>query len=210
MRLPSVALVSMLLACLLPAQAEESRSHALASDIAALVGKARILVPATGPVHMPAEGRAYAPEATDEIDRIAPAPNARDIATPRDLLPVGNGFFLGGGAYYGDKDVGFSAPPQRTVEVGGMAFTPEEYGRPESQLQYKDVVPFVGGGFNTRFSANGQWDVKVLAGAAFFGPVDPGARPVAGLPLSADPQADRDFRKREVSPMVQVGLSYRF
>lgn len=132
-----------------------------------------------------------------------------DEGLVQDRLAFSNGFFLGGGTYYGKKDVGLVPGPRKDIEIGELAFSPPDYGWPEFQSQNQGVVPFVGGGFNTHFSARGQWDIKLLAGAAFFGPVKPGGR-TNDIPFSSVPQADRAARRGDLSAMIQVGLSYRF
>lgn len=209
MKSPTVALVCFLLACQLPAQAEEHRNSSLSAEIAALITGVRKAVETNQPASLGnAVPVSLVPDRVDKIET-QPAPAAAGNTFRRDLRPFGNSFILGGGAYSGSRQAGFGANPARSTSKGAPVLTLPEFGRPETQTEYQDAVPFVGGGFNTSFRANGQWDVKVLAGAAFFGPADDnpastGAfRPNEG---SLDPQV----RNKDVAPLVQVGLSYRF
>lgn len=137
-----------------------------------------------------------------------------------DLHPFGGSFFITGGAYAGGKSIDLAASSTVPVEIGGVIFTPAEYGRLEGDVSFDDVAPFVGLGFDTTFEGNGNWGVSILAGAAVFGSGDVTLEAVGGT-LSNDPalqaQLDQEIQDieeeiedYELWPVVQVGLSYRF
>ncbi|MEL7033748.1 MAG: hypothetical protein AAGL97_06555 [Pseudomonadota bacterium] len=137
-----------------------------------------------------------------------------------DVHPFGNSFFVTGGAYAGGKEIDLVASSTVAVEIGGVVFTPAEYGRLEGDVSFDDVAPFVGLGFDTTFEGNGNWGFNVLAGAALFGSGDVTLDAVGGT-LSNDPvlqaqlaqeiqDIENEIEDYELWPVVQVGLSYRF
>ncbi len=137
-----------------------------------------------------------------------------------DVHPFGNSFFVTGGAYAGGKEIDLVASSTVAVEIGGVVFTPAEYGQLEGDVSFDDVAPFLGLGFDTTFEGSGNWGFNVLAGAALFGSGDVTLDAVGGT-LSNDPilqaqlaqeiqDIENEIEDYELWPVVQVGLSYRF
>lgn len=137
-----------------------------------------------------------------------------------DVHPFGGSFFVTGGAYAGDKSIDLLATSDVSVEIGGLTFTPAEYGRLEVDVAFDDVAPFVGAGFDTTFQGDGNWGFHILAGAALFGSGDVTLEAVGGT-LSNDPILQAELAREiqdiedeiedyELWPVVQIGLSYRF
>mgnify|MGYP001799415600 CR=1 FL=1 len=137
-----------------------------------------------------------------------------------DVHPFGGSFFVTGGAYAGDKSIDLLATSDVSVEIGGLTFTPAEYGRLEGNVGFDDVAPFLGAGFDTTFQGNGDWGFHILAGAALFGSGDVTLEAVGGT-LSSDPILQAELAREiqdiedeiedyELWPVVQIGLSYRF
>ena len=137
-----------------------------------------------------------------------------------DVHPFGNSFYVTGGAYAGGKDIDLIASSTVAVEIGGVVFTPAEYGQLEGDVSFDDVAPFLGLGFDTTFEGRGNWGFNVLAGAALFGSGDVTLDAVGGT-LSNDPilqaqlaqeiqDIENEIEDYELWPVVQVGLSYRF
>jgi hypothetical protein len=137
-----------------------------------------------------------------------------------DVHPFGNSFFLTGGAYAGGKEIDLIATSDVSVDIGGVTFTPAEYGRLEGDVAFDDVAPFVGVGFDTTFTGSGNWGFNILAGAAVFGSGDVTLEAVGGT-LSNDPilqaqlaqevqDIEDEIEDYELWPVLQLGLSYRF
>lgn len=137
-----------------------------------------------------------------------------------DVHPFGNSFFVTGGAYAGGKDIDLTASSTVAVEIGGVVFTPAEYGRLEGDVSFDDVAPFLGLGFDTTFEGSGHWGFQILAGAAVFGSGDVTLEAVGGT-LSNTPalqaelareiqEIENEIEDYELWPVLQVGLSYRF
>jgi len=202
--MPAVALASLLLACLLPAQGEESRNIALEHLSGGHGSGAEAGYYPEDPIQLPASRR--------ESDEPA-AVLARSVTTGvfDKSHPFWDSFFVKGGAYSGGKEMGLAADLRRDVEIGDMVFTSAEYGELEGHTELQEKVPFVGGGFDATFQAKGQWDVTFLAGAAFYGTGQTNPAATAGQSLvSRDISRDSKPERYEVLPIVQVGLSYRF
>lgn len=137
-----------------------------------------------------------------------------------DVHPFRNSFFITGGAYAGGKSIDLTASSTVPVEIGGVIFTPAEYGRLEGDVSFDDVAPFVGVGFDTTFEGSGHWGFSIVAGAAMFGSGDVTLEAVGGS-LSNDPilqaqlqneiaDIEQEIEDYELWPVVQLGLSYRF
>jgi len=137
-----------------------------------------------------------------------------------DLHPFKNGFFVSGGAYFGDRGVDINATPDDNVNIGGRAFTPAQVGALTGRIDLESTAPFVGLGYDNTFTRNGRLGFRLLAGAAFGDAPQVALDSTGGL-FSDDPrfrvrldteeqdiQADADHYK--VLPVVQVGLNYRF
>lgn len=137
-----------------------------------------------------------------------------------DVHPFGGSFFVSGGAYVGDKTFDFSATSTTAVDIGGVVFTPAEYGRLEGNTSWDDVAPFLGVGFDNTFTGSGNWGFSIVGGAALFGSGDVSLQSVGGT-LSNDPlltaeldaeiaEIEQEIEDYELYPIVQLGLSYRF
>lgn len=137
-----------------------------------------------------------------------------------DVHPFRNSFFVTGGAYAGGKSIDLTASSTVPVEIGGVIFTPAEYGRLEGDVSFDDVAPFIGLGFDTTFQGSGNWGFSIVAGAAVFGSGDVTLDAVGGT-LSNDPilqaelqneiaDIEEEIEDYELWPVVQLGLSYRF
>ncbi|MEL7545547.1 MAG: hypothetical protein AAGJ84_02775 [Pseudomonadota bacterium] len=137
-----------------------------------------------------------------------------------DVHPFGGSFFVSGGAMSGDKSIGLTASSTVPIEIGGVIFTPEEYGRLEGDVAFEDIAPFAGLGFDTTFQGRGHWGFSVMAGAALFGSGDVTLDAVGGT-LSDDPllqaaleneilEIEEEIEDYELYPVLQLGLSYRF
>ncbi|MEL7040258.1 MAG: hypothetical protein AAGL90_01965 [Pseudomonadota bacterium] len=137
-----------------------------------------------------------------------------------DVHPFGGSFFVTGGAYAGGKSIDLTATSDVAIEIGDMIYTPDEYGRLEGDVEFDDIVPFLGLGWDTTFETDGNWGFNVLAGAAVFGSGDVTLDAVGGT-LSDNPLLQAELAQEvqdiedeiedyELWPVVQVGLSYRF
>lgn len=140
-----------------------------------------------------------------------------------DLHPFNNALFVSGGAYAGERTVGFDATSSTSAEIGNVVFTAAQIGTLEGQADFGDFAPFVGIGFNNTFRTSGPIGFKAVIGAAFGEEPTVTLRRSGGIPLptAIQTQFDAELRNEEreleedasdlkTFPVVQVGLSYRF
>lgn len=137
-----------------------------------------------------------------------------------DIHPFRNGFFVSGGAYFGERGVDLTSEPDEDVELGGFTFTPEQVGRLNGRIDLESTAPFIGLGYDNTFTRGGAWGFRILAGAAFGDApqvrLNASGGTLSDQPLFQDILADeeRDIQEEadnyEVLPVVQIGLNYRF
>lgn len=137
-----------------------------------------------------------------------------------DLHPLANGFFISGGAYIGQRNIGLNATPSAPVSIGGQTFTPSQIGTLTGEIKLQDVAPFAGFGFDNTFTRTSRWGFRALAGVAWSD------KPEVGLSASGGTLSnDAAFRARLADearaiqsdvedygfyPIVQLGLNYKF
>lgn len=137
-----------------------------------------------------------------------------------DLHPLANGFFISGGAYVGQRNIGLNATPSAPVSLGGQTFTPAQVGTLTGEIKLQDVAPFAGLGFDNTFTRTSRWGFRALAGVAWSDKPEVGLSASGGT-LSNDPTfrarlADEaraiqsDVEDYGFYPIVQLGLNYKF
>lgn len=137
-----------------------------------------------------------------------------------DLHPLANGFFVSGGAYVGQRDIGLNATPSAPVNIGGQTFTPAQVGTLTGQIKLKDVAPFAGLGFDNTFTRSSRWGFRALAGVAWSDEPEVGLESTGGS-LSNDPTFRARLAEERASiqsdvedygfyPVLQLGLNYKF
>lgn len=137
-----------------------------------------------------------------------------------DLHPFANGFFVSGGAYVGQRDIGLNATPLAPVNIGGQTFTPAQVGTLTGQIKLKDAAPFAGLGFDNTFTRSSRWGFRALAGVAWSDEPEVGLESTGGS-LSNDPTFRARLAEERASiqsdvedygfyPVLQLGLNYKF
>lgn len=140
-----------------------------------------------------------------------------------DLHPWSSPLFVSGGAYFGGRDVDFSATSGRAAEIGNVVFTPEQIGTLEGEADFGDAAPFVGLGWNNTFHTDNRFGFRATLGAAFGSDPEVTLRRTGGvvLPAAVAAQLNSELRNEEreleddaadlkIFPVVQLGLTYRF
>ncbi len=64
-----------------------------------------------------------------------------------DIYPFRRVFRLTGGVRYNANQIDLSATPTTNVDIGGMTFTPAEVGTLDAEVDFRDVAPYAGIGF---------------------------------------------------------------
>ncbi len=137
-----------------------------------------------------------------------------------DAHPFDNSFFVTGGAYIGKKAVDLEITSGENLVIGGVTYTPADYGTVVGEAEFEDIAPFLGLGFDTTFTGNSSWGFQLIAGAAYFGSADIELMSVGGT-LSDNPiivdeverqrvELENEVEDYKIYPILQAGLSYRF
>lgn len=160
-------------------------------------------------------------EADDTYDDIAYEGDL-DLSTVGAFLdwhPFGNGFFLSGGAFIGEKGLSLVATPTSNVEIGSQTFTPAQVGTLHMAADLEETAPFVGLGWDSTFGTSGI-GFRLLAGAMFTGSPQVDLTSTGGslsndanfqTQLAAEEQALQDeIDDYEIYPVAQAGLTFRF
>jgi hypothetical protein len=140
-----------------------------------------------------------------------------------DLHPFASPFLISGGAYFGGRTIEVVGTPNQNVVVGGVTYTPAQYGRLVGESDFGDVAPFVGLGWNNAFHTASGWGFKVMAGATFGSDPTVELRREGGTALPPGGQAqfaaeveaeerelEQELEEFKILPVLQLGLSYRF
>jgi hypothetical protein len=137
-----------------------------------------------------------------------------------DLHPLANGFFISGGAYMGERNIGLNATPTGPVSIGGQTFTPSQVGTLTGEIKLQELAPFAGLGYDNTFTRNSRWGLRAVVGVAWSDTPEVGLDSTGGS-LSNDPTfrarlADEartiqsDVEGYGFYPVVQLGLNYKF
>ncbi len=137
-----------------------------------------------------------------------------------DLYPFRSGFRVTAGLYYNANkaDLLVTPAPGTTITVGGETFTGEDIGRVDGRIDFRDIAPYAGIGYDGRLFNSVYIN---LDGGVMF----QGSPRVAVSSRDVDPRIREQFdealeRERrgivddvdsfKFYPVVSIGLSYLF
>lgn len=139
-----------------------------------------------------------------------------------DVHPFRNGFHLSGGVYGGDKtaDLLGTPGPATTVDIGNMIYTGAQIGTLRGQVEYNDISPFLGVGFDGFVKSNRHWSLSARAGVMFVGSPDVTLNAEGGL-ISMNPMVRDELDREEDNlqaelddykyyPVITLGITRRF
>ena len=140
-----------------------------------------------------------------------------------DIHPLKNGFFLGGGGYFGERHFNLDATPSQSFTYNGVTLTPDQIGRLHGEAKLQASAPFVGIGWDTLHTSHGGFGWKVLAGAVFspdanvkLNVTGPAGNTVDALPavqaylLSQEAGVRHDINIMRAYPLIEIGAGWRF
>jgi hypothetical protein len=140
-----------------------------------------------------------------------------------DIHPLKNGFYLGGGGYFGTRKFGLDADPSRSFTYNGVTLTPDQIGHLHGEAKLEASAPYVGIGWDTLHTSHGGFGWKVLAGAVFSpdakvtlnltGPAGNTANVLPAVQAYLDAQAGGVRHKlgfMNAYPLIQIGAGWRF
>lgn len=137
-----------------------------------------------------------------------------------DLHPFANGFRLSAGLRYNLNEADIQAMPRESVTIGNTTYTPAEIGRLDGGVEFNDLAPYLGIGFDNALFGSSAVSFKADLGLLYQGDPDVQLSASSGT-LAADPgfQDDLERERQDIEddleilgfyPVLALGLSIRF
>ncbi len=136
-----------------------------------------------------------------------------------DWHPFRGSFRLSGGIVFNGNRLDASATSSDTYDIGDRTYTASEVGSLDGEIDFDDVAPYVGLGWDTSFGRKEGLGFLFEIGAIYQG--SPRVDLSASGPIASDPDFINNLSKEEDNlqsaldnftyyPVLAVGLSYRF
>lgn len=135
-------------------------------------------------------------------------------------LPItGSGFRITGGAFAGALQLdGSASSVGTTIDINGTEYDLNAGDRLDAGIEYNDVTPYLGLGWDFCFGSDKSWVLGIDLGVLYMGEPDVslvGAGALADPAATADIDAELDSIREDVEdytflPVVKIGLTYRF
>lgn len=84
----------------------------------------------------------------------------------------GGPLFISGGVFWNGNEAEFDATPAAPVEFGGIVLTPAQAGRIEGDVEFNDVAPFLGFGFDNTHRTQSRLSIYASFGVLYQGKPD--------------------------------------
>lgn len=140
-----------------------------------------------------------------------------------DLYPMPNsGLNISGGVYGGKKALDLVGVPgaATAVNIGNTTYTGAQIGTLRGSVEYSDISPYLGIGYDGFMNRSRQWSFNARAGVMFVGKPDVRLTAEGGL-VSATPGVQAELQneidnlqdeldKYEFYPVVSLGMTRRF
>ncbi|MDH4027385.1 MAG: hypothetical protein OEU95_00960 [Nitrospirota bacterium] len=144
----------------------------------------------------------------------------QSISLLLDWHPFRNSFRLSGGAVFNGNSISMDAKPSDTYKLGDTEYTSADIGDVEGRIDFEDVSPYLGLGWDTSYGKEKRFGFLCELGVLFQG------KPSVSLSADAkggtvQAQLDAELAKEEDDlqdaldnfqyyPVLALGLSYRF
>jgi hypothetical protein len=142
----------------------------------------------------------------------------KSVGLMADWYPFGGSFRISGGARSSKNRIDLAAEPTASIEIGDDTFTPQEVGRLDGRVDFKNFAPTVtlgwGGKFRSGFTMGFELGVMMQGSPQL-------SLEASGGTLSNDPgfqaeleaerqEAEEDAEDFKLWPVLQLHFSYRF
>ncbi len=136
-----------------------------------------------------------------------------------DWHPFQGSFRLSGGVVFNGNRLDAAATSSATYDIGDKTYTASEVGSLDGEIDFNDVAPYIGLGWDTSSGKKKGLGFLFEIGAIYQG--TPKVDLSASGPVSSDPEFINNLSKEEDNlqsaldnftyyPVLAVGLSYRF
>lgn len=145
--------------------------------------------------------------------------NLMSVSAILDWHPFKGSFRISGGVMYNDNHIDINSEPAATFEIGDTTYSAQDAGTLEGKVDFNDIMPYIGIGWDTSFGKNNRFGLLVDLGVVYQG--SPDVDLSADGPLASnqafqnDLQTEEDKLKEDLEPyeyypVIGIGLSYRF
>jgi hypothetical protein len=132
-----------------------------------------------------------------------------------DIFPFKGEFRISGGVFKNRNTVDVEAQPTSPVTIGDNEYTPQQVGTLSGDVEFDDVVPYLGIGVGNAAGIGNKWKFLLDVGVMYQGPGDVSLQ-ATGTGVSAadlsqeEADIEDDIEPYKVWPVIAIGVSYRF
>lgn len=141
------------------------------------------------------------------------------IAAFLDWHPFGGGFRISGGVLYNGNEIDSDARSSSTYEIGNATYSASQIGNLTGEIDFNEVAPYGGIGWDTSFGRNEQFGLLVDLGVMYQG--SPEVDLTADGPIATNQTFQNDLAREEEDlendideyeyyPVISIGFGYRF
>jgi hypothetical protein len=145
--------------------------------------------------------------------------NLLSVSALLDWHPFQGSFRISGGALYNGNDIDLDAKTAATYQIGDTTYTSANIGNLTGNVDFNDIAPYLGIGWDTTFGKSKKFGFLMELGAIYQGTpkVDLSiSGPLSGnQALQNDLQAEEDSLQEDLDnfeyyPVLAVGFNYRY
>ena len=144
--------------------------------------------------------------------------NLLSVSALLDWHPFQGSFRISGGALYNGNDIDLDAKTAATYQIGDTTYTSANIGNLKGNVDFNDIAPYLGIGWDTTFGKSKKLGFLLELGAIYQGSpkVDLSiSGPIATQAFLNDLQAEEDSLQEDLDnfeyyPVLAVGLNYRY
>jgi hypothetical protein len=145
--------------------------------------------------------------------------NLMSISALLDWYPFKGSFRISGGVLYNDNNLDADAKSANTYEVGGTQYTGLEVGNLTGKIDFDDITPYFGIGWNVPLGKSKRFGFLADLGVVYQGTPEVDLSADGLLANNATFQNDLQNEEEELQskldgyeyyPVIAIGLSYRF
>jgi hypothetical protein len=145
--------------------------------------------------------------------------NLMSVSALLDWHPLGGSFRISGGVLYSENSIDVEAKSSLTYEIGDTTYTAAQVGSLTGEVEFNDMVPYLGIGWDTSFGKSNRFGFIADLGAIYQD--SPIVEFTTTGPVSSLPSFRNDLAKEEENlqedidsykyyPVISLGFNYRF
>ncbi len=143
----------------------------------------------------------------------------KSLSALLDWHPFKGSFRISGGAIYNGNNLDAKGNPSATYAIGDSTYTSAQLGTLNGEIDFNDIAPYLGLGWDTSFGKDKGFGFLFELGAIYQG--SPKVDLTADGPIASDSTFQSNLSKEENDlqneldnykfyPVIAIGVSYRF